>query len=366
LAKSAESCAIELTRGTRPEQQRSNRSHHLIIGVPHRTWAAPDLKSGGPPAHITFNSRHVRKRRGVDLKMTLSRVVATATLTAGLITTGLFAQVLPASAQFYSDEGGFERSYRSGRRNGFVMEPDAGYANRGYRRYDNWRDQYRNDDRADARRTRRGRDRWPSFYGNDRDDPRWLDREERDFRAWRDGRDYADDDYDNNEVRSGGPRPAIAAKAPPLINLRTPYKTGSIIIDQSARKLYFIVSATKAYRYPISVGREGFSWTGTENVSRIADWPDWYPPAEMRDRDPNLPVKMTGGVNNPLGVKAIYLGKTLYRIHGTNNPKSIGQTASSGCFRMMNQNVLHLASLVQIGAEVHVLKELPKTVAAAQ
>ena len=125
-----------------------------------------------------------------------------------------------------------------------------------------------------------------------------------------------------------------------------------------------MLSDHEAYLYPISVGREGFSWTGTEPVSRVADWPDWHPPAEMRQRDPRLPKKMTGGVRNPLGATAIYLGNTLYRIHGTNDPKSIGRAASSGCFRMMNGHVRHLADLIEVGAEVHVLKRLPVDVAA--
>ena len=113
--------------------------------------------------------------------------------------------------------------------------------------------------------------------------------------------------------------------------------------------LYFILSPTEAYQYPISVGREGFSWTGTEVISRKQEWPDWNPPKEMIARDPRLPDKMTGGMKNPLGALALYLGNTLYRIHGTNDPKSIGRAASSGCFRMMNEHVLHLASLASVG-----------------
>ena len=147
---------------------------------------------------------------------------------------------------------------------------------------------------------------------------------------------FGRDEVRRKKVRSGGARPSITPKAPARVALTTPYEPGTVVIDQSARKLYLITSKHHAYRYPISVGREGFSWTGTQKVSRIAAWPDWYPPKEMREREPSLPEKMTGGVNNPLGAKAIYLGKTLYRIHGTNNPKSIGRAASSGCFRMMN------------------------------
>ena len=130
------------------------------------------------------------------------------------------------------------------------------------------------------------------------------------------------------------------------------------MIDTGARKLYFVTGPTTAFAYPIGVGRDGFSWTGTEKVSRIQDWPDWYPPADMRQRKPELPEKMLGGIRNPLGVKAIYLGNTLYRIHGTNDPKSIGKAESSGCFRMLNQNVLHLAALVQVGAQVTVVNSL--------
>ena len=118
-------------------------------------------------------------------------------------------------------------------------------------------------------------------------------------------------------------------------------------------------SPTEALRYPISVGREGFTWTGTEAISRVAEWPDWHPPEEMRDRDPSLPEKMSGGIKNPLGAKAIYLGNTLYRIHGTNDPKSIGRAASSGCFRMLNGHVVDLASRVQIGTPVTVVNRLP-------
>jgi lipoprotein-anchoring transpeptidase ErfK/SrfK len=174
-----------------------------------------------------------------------------------------------------------------------------------------------------------------------------------------------DDDYydrprrrrqESAEVRSGGPRPYIAPKAPQTVALPNNEEPGTVIIDTTARRLYYVISSNAAYSYPISVGREGFSWTGTEKVSRIAAWPDWYPPAEMREREPHLPKKMLGGLRNPLGAKAIYLGNTLYRIHGTNDAKSIGRAASSGCFRMMNAHVLHLASLINVGTTVKVVK----------
>lgn len=171
------------------------------------------------------------------------------------------------------------------------------------------------------------------------------------------------DDGDGEEqiVKDGGPRPAIAAKAPPVVPFNGIQRPGSIVIEVNTRKLYFVLPGGRAYQYPIAVGREGFSWTGTEKVSRIAEWPDWHPPAEMRERQPELPHKMLGGLNNPLGAKAIYLGNTLYRIHGTNDAKSIGRAQSSGCFRMLNAHVVHLAAQVQVGAEVTVVHKVTPT-----
>ncbi len=153
----------------------------------------------------------------------------------------------------------------------------------------------------------------------------------------------------------GGARPVITPEAPPVISLDKPEKSGTIIIDTGGRHLYYVLPGNEAYEYPISVGREGFAWTGTERISRVAPWPDWNPPAEMRERQPGLPKTMTGGLNNPLGAKALYLGNTLYRIHGTNDPKSIGRASSSGCFRMMNKHVLHLATMAGIGTLVKVV-----------
>ena len=164
---------------------------------------------------------------------------------------------------------------------------------------------------------------------------------------------------------SGGPRPSIAPMAPPKVSFPNGYGAGTIIIDTNGRKLYYVLSSSQAYRYPISVGREGFTWTGTQKISREVDWPDWRPPAEMLERKPNLPELMTGGIRNPLGVKALYLGNTLYRIHGTNDAKSIGYAASSGCFRMLNGHVVHLASIAGIGTTVHVLNKLPSHLAKA-
>lgn len=163
------------------------------------------------------------------------------------------------------------------------------------------------------------------------------------------------------ELAQGGARPAIRAKAPQRASFDNRFAPGSIVIDTAGRKLYYTLSHNSAYVYPIAVGRQGFTWTGVERVSRIQSWPDWHPPAEMRRRDPRLPVKMTGGVRNPLGAKAIYLGNTLYRIHGTNETRSIGTASSSGCFRMHNGHVVHLAGLVDAGTPVYVMRSLPKS-----
>jgi L,D-transpeptidase catalytic domain len=158
----------------------------------------------------------------------------------------------------------------------------------------------------------------------------------------------------------GGARPSISPRSPQTISFPNGFDKGSIIIDQGGRKLYYTLSATSAYVYPVAVGKEGFTWTGVEHVSRVDDWPDWIPPAEMRQRKPGLPVRMTGGVKNPLGAKAIYLGNTLYRIHGTNEPGSIGSASSSGCIRMHNEHVVHLAGMVSSSTTVYVMKRLPK------
>ena len=138
-----------------------------------------------------------------------------------------------------------------------------------------------------------------------------------------------------------------------------PYTTGdppgTVIVDTGARFLYMIQGGGRALRYGIGVGREGFSWSGTERISRKAEWPDWTPPAEMHARRPGLPERMAGGPDNPLGARALYLGGTLYRIHGTNEVDSIGQAVSSGCIRMRNDDVIDLYNRVRIGTMVRVI-----------
>jgi lipoprotein-anchoring transpeptidase ErfK/SrfK len=191
-------------------------------------------------------------------------------------------------------------------------------------------------------------------------------------RSWRNERPYRSFDAGKERqpqqqtpraepsLQDGGARPVIAPKAPPVVAFAYDFPVASVVIDTSARKLYYVLGGERAYAYAISVGREGFNWTGTEKISRKQEWPDWHPPEEMRQRDPKLPEKMTGGIRNPLGAMALYLGNTLYRIHGTNDVKSIGQAQSSGCFRMMNSAVLHLAGLVDIGTTVTVVSSLPR------
>jgi lipoprotein-anchoring transpeptidase ErfK/SrfK len=140
-----------------------------------------------------------------------------------------------------------------------------------------------------------------------------------------------------------------------LVDYRTKEPPGTIIVDTPNTYLYLVLGDGKALRYGIGVGREGFTWTGAEKVSRMAEWPDWNPPEEMIVRQPYLPRFMAGGEGNPLGARALYLGQTLYRIHGTNQPSSIGTFVSSGCIRLTNEDIMHLYSRVKIGTRVVVL-----------
>lgn len=149
----------------------------------------------------------------------------------------------------------------------------------------------------------------------------------------------------------GGARPEISPASPSSVSINTGYGAGTIVIDNATRRLYLMQSNTTALSYPVTVGREGFRWKGTETISRVASWPDWRPPAEMRQREPQLPEVMSGGVRNPLGAKALYLGNSLYRIHGTNS-QSVGGASSSGCFRMNNSHVVDLATRVGPGTKV--------------
>ena len=140
-----------------------------------------------------------------------------------------------------------------------------------------------------------------------------------------------------------------------IVDYRTAEAPGTIIIDTPNTFLNFVLGNGKAIRYGIGVGREGFTWSGVQQITRKAEWPDWTPPAEMLERQPYLPRFMAGGPGNPLGARAMYLGNTIYRIHGTNNPSTIGGRVSSGCIRMTNDDVTDLYSRVNIGTKVVVM-----------
>ena len=167
-------------------------------------------------------------------------------------------------------------------------------------------------------------------------------------------------------------RPEIggATKLPPqfrraLVDYKTPEAPGTIIVDTSNTYLYLVLENGKALRYGIGVGREGFTWAGAERISKMAEWPDWNPPLEMIDRQPDLPRFMADGEGNPLGARALYLGKSLYRIHGTNQPSTIGTFVSSGCIRLTNEDIVDLYKRIQIGSRVVVLAGSAPTAAAA-
>jgi len=137
-----------------------------------------------------------------------------------------------------------------------------------------------------------------------------------------------------------------------IVSFNERHAPGTIIISTSQRRLYYVLGDGKAIRYAIAVGKEGYAWAGTNTVSSKREWPDWTPTAEMRKRDPKLPVHMAGGPNNPLGARALYLGNTLYRVHGTNEPWYMGTARSSGCIRMTNEDVIDLYNRTKIGATV--------------
>jgi lipoprotein-anchoring transpeptidase ErfK/SrfK len=156
------------------------------------------------------------------------------------------------------------------------------------------------------------------------------------------------------------PEQGPAKELPPqlrrqVVDYMTIEPAGTIIIDTPHTYLYLVLGNGKALRYGIGVGREGFTWSGTERISRMKEWPDWFPPKEMIERQPYLPRFMAGGETNPLGARAMYLGNTLYRIHGTNQPSTIGTFVSSGCIRLTNEDVEDLYSRVSVGTRVVVL-----------
>ncbi len=137
-----------------------------------------------------------------------------------------------------------------------------------------------------------------------------------------------------------------------IVDFESDLPVGSVLVDQSDRFLYLILEDGKALRYGVGVGREGFQWEGTNRITRKAEWPGWTPPAAMRKRQPGLPAYMPGGIDNPLGARALYIGTTLYRLHGTSDVASIGNAVSSGCIRLLNEDVIDLYERVPVGALV--------------
>lgn len=134
------------------------------------------------------------------------------------------------------------------------------------------------------------------------------------------------------------------------------FKKGTIVVSTKERRLYYVLGEGQAIEYGVGVGREGFTWSGTKSVSRKREWPDWRPPPQMLKRRPDLPKYMAGGIDNPLGARALYLGSSQYRIHGSNEPDTMGAAVSSGCIRMTNRDVVDLYSRAKTGTKVVVLK----------
>ncbi|MCW5680261.1 MAG: L,D-transpeptidase [Xanthobacteraceae bacterium] len=137
-----------------------------------------------------------------------------------------------------------------------------------------------------------------------------------------------------------------------VVFFRTNEPPGTLIVHTSERFLYLVLGNNKALRYGVGVGRDGFTWQGLHKITRKQEWPDWRPPPEMIERQPYLPRFMAGGPGNPLGARALYIGNTIYRIHGTNQPHTIGHAVSSGCFRLVNNDVIDLFERVEVGTRV--------------
>jgi lipoprotein-anchoring transpeptidase ErfK/SrfK len=166
-----------------------------------------------------------------------------------------------------------------------------------------------------------------------------------------------------DEERPGYVPSAAEEQLPPqlqrtVVYFRTTEAPGTIIVDTPSRYLYLVQGNSRALRYGIGVGREGFQWSGLVNITRKQEWPDWTPPPEMIARQPYLPRFMGGGPGNPMGARALYLGTTVYRLHGTNAPETIGTAVSSGCFRLVNPDIIDLYERVPIGTKV-VIRQTP-------
>ena len=162
-------------------------------------------------------------------------------------------------------------------------------------------------------------------------------------------------DFNDMPVEPGAPRGMHPRFLPQVVRYQTSQRPGTIVIDTRERFLYLVEAGGTARRYGVGVGRPGFGWTGSKVITRKAEWPDWRPPADMLRRRPDLPRFMAGGPDNPLGARALYLGSSLYRIHGSNEPHTIGTYVSSGCFRMRNEDVVDLYQRVRVGTRVVVM-----------
>jgi lipoprotein-anchoring transpeptidase ErfK/SrfK len=161
--------------------------------------------------------------------------------------------------------------------------------------------------------------------------------------------------FDMRDIMGGGPNFRLGGSSPiqrQTVSFVSQYAPGTIFINTAERRLYLVLPNGQALRYGIGVGRDGFRWGGVHRISAKKEWPSWTPPSQMLARRPDLPRHMAGGVDNPLGARAMYLGSTLYRIHGSNEPETIGQAVSSGCFRMTNEDVTDLYDRVSVGATV--------------
>lgn len=141
-----------------------------------------------------------------------------------------------------------------------------------------------------------------------------------------------------------------------VVEWKKGFKPGTVVVSTRERRLYYVLGNGQAIQYGVGVGREGFTWSGTKTVTMKRQWPDWRPPAQMLKRRPDLPRHMPGGIDNPLGARALYLGSSLYRIHGSNEPDTIGAAVSSGCIRMTNRDVADLYERVKVGTRVVVLR----------
>lgn len=158
--------------------------------------------------------------------------------------------------------------------------------------------------------------------------------------------------YEQLQVREFRTSTAAVSIPREIVNYAGTEAPGTIVVNTRERRLYLVMAGGKAMRYGIGVGREGFTWSGLVRISRKAEWPDWTPPPEMIERQPYLPRFMAGGPGNPMGSRALYLGSTVYRIHGTNQPETIGHAVSSGCFRLANGDVIDLYTRANVGTKV--------------